>query len=107
MSSGIVRELSNVRHVLELKRSLIFLSMLDKVGCSIRVKFSVLKAIKRSTVLIKVDMPNGLYLLYGTAIFRDVGIAKNQFQDKTLLWLWVGINPQPMGLFKPKPNKIV
>ena len=85
MSSGIVRELSNVRHVPELKRNLIFLSMLDKVGCSIRVKFSVLKAITGSTVLMKVDMSNDLYVLYGTVIFRDVGIAKNHIQDKTLL----------------------
>ena len=88
MSSGIVRELSNVRHVPELKRNLIFLSMLDKVGCSIRVKLSVLKAITGSTILMKVDMSNGFYVLYhlyGTAIFCDVGIAKNHIQDKTLL----------------------
>lgn len=41
--NGIIRELPNVRHVPELKRNLISLSILNEVGCSIRVKASVLK----------------------------------------------------------------
>lgn len=32
MNDGIVRELSNIKHVPELKRNFIYLSMLDKVG---------------------------------------------------------------------------
>ena len=37
MSDGIIRELDNVRHILELKRNLISLSMFDKAGCCIRL----------------------------------------------------------------------
>lgn len=63
MYDGIIRELSNMRHVSELERNLISLSMLNKVGCSIRVKSSMMKVIKESIVLMKSDMSNGLYIL--------------------------------------------
>lgn len=60
MHNGIIRELPNVRHVPELKRSLISLSILDEPGCTIRVKASVLKFFKGFMVLMKGDMSNGL-----------------------------------------------
>lgn len=80
------RELSNVRHVLELKRNLISLSMLDKAGCCIRVESSLLKVIKGYIVLMKCDMSNGLYILQGIVISGDASVAENQIQDKTLPW---------------------
>ena len=86
MRDSIIRELDNVRHIPELKRNLISLSMLDKAGCSIRVESSSLKVIKRTLVLIKGEMPHVLYIMQGTAISRDAGVVKNQEQDKTLLW---------------------
>lgn len=76
---GTIRELHNVRHIPELKRNLIFLSMLvDKVGCVIKMVPSVLRVIKGSLVLMKGDMSNGLYVLQGTALTGDVNVAENQ-----------------------------
>lgn len=51
--NGIIRELSHVRHVPELKRNLICLSMLNKAGCVIRLESSMLKVIKGFMVLMK------------------------------------------------------
>lgn len=50
---GIIRELSRVRHVPELKRNLIFLIFLDKVGFMITTESNILKVIKGSIVLMK------------------------------------------------------
>ncbi|KAH9704893.1 Integrase catalytic domain-containing protein [Citrus sinensis] len=86
MSDGIIRELDNVRHIPELKRNLISLSMLDKAGCSIKLELSSLKVIKGSFILMKGEMQNGLYILQGIAISGDAGVVENQEQDKTLLW---------------------
>ena len=63
MSDGIIRELHNVRHIPELKRNLISLSMLDKAGCCIRLESSSLKVIKGSLILMKGVMQHGLYIL--------------------------------------------
>ena len=84
MSSGIVRELSNVRHVPELKRNLISPSMPDKIGCSIRVKSSVLKVVTGSTVLMKGDINNGLYALRGIVVTCKVSLSKLKL-NKSLL----------------------
>ena len=85
-SDGIIRELDNVRHIPELKRNLISLSMLDKAWCSIRLESGSLKVIKGSLVLMKGEMHHGLYILQGTTISGDVGVVEKQEQDKTLLW---------------------
>lgn len=89
MHDGIIRELINVRHVLEPKKNLmnlISLSMLDKARCSIRVESKVLKVLKGSMVLMKGDMANGLHILQEKTISYDVNIAQNQIQDKTYSW---------------------
>ncbi|KAH9752684.1 hypothetical protein KPL71_014795 [Citrus sinensis] len=86
MSDGIIRELDNVRHIPELKRNLISLSMLDKAGCCIRLESSSLKVIKGSLILMKGVMQHGLYILQGSAITGDVGVVIKQELDKTLLW---------------------
>lgn len=85
MYDGKIRELSNMRHVSELERNLISLSMLNKVGCSIRVKSSMMKVIKESMVLMKSDMSNGLYILQGIALSSDVSVIENHIHDKILL----------------------
>lgn len=41
-----VREIKQVRHVLDLKRILISLEMLDQIGCSIKVEYGELRIVK-------------------------------------------------------------
>lgn len=85
LSNDTIRGIINVKHVPKLKRNLISLSMLDKIGCSIRVESSILKIVKRSIVLMKGDMINGLHIVQCTVKSGHAGIGKNQVQDKILL----------------------
>lgn len=80
MSNGTIRELYDVRHVPELKRNLISLSILDKRGRNIKVESSVLKVIRGSTVLMKSYMSDGLNVLYGTTKTSDVNVAMNHIK---------------------------
>ena len=60
MHDGIIKELPIVRHVPELKKNLISLSILNEAGCTIRVQASVLKFFKGFMVLMKGDISNDL-----------------------------------------------
>ncbi|KAH9763957.1 hypothetical protein KPL70_001353 [Citrus sinensis] len=64
MLDGTIRELPNVRHIPDLKRNLISLGMLDKMGCVIKLESGTLK---------------------GSVVTGDVGVS-NQNLNKTLLW---------------------
>ncbi|KAH9780126.1 hypothetical protein KPL71_007968 [Citrus sinensis] len=85
MLDGTIRELANVRHVPDLKRNLISLGMLDKMGCVIKLESGILKVLKGSMVLMKGNLDNGLYVLQGSVVTGDVGVS-NQNLNKTLLW---------------------
>ncbi|KAH9648835.1 hypothetical protein KPL70_025759 [Citrus sinensis] len=85
MLDGMTRELANVRHVPDLKRNLISLGMLDKMGCLVKLESGTLKVMRGSMVLMKGSLSNGLYVLQGTAITGAVGVS-NQSLDKTMMW---------------------
>ena len=85
MLDGTIRELTNVRHIPDLKRNLISLGMLDRMGCVIKLESGTLKVIKGSMVLMKGNLDNGLYVLQGSVVTGDVGVS-NQNLNKTLLW---------------------
>ena len=63
MLDGMTRELANVRHVPDLKRNLISLGMLDKMGCLVKMESGTLKVMSGSIVLMKGSLSNGLYVL--------------------------------------------
>ena len=63
MQDDIERTLTNVRHIPELKRNLIFLGTLDMTSCTIKVENGVSKVYKGSLVVMKGVRVNSLYLL--------------------------------------------
>lgn len=65
---GLIRSLTNVRYVLELKRNLVSLGELDKVGYSYKSDKGVRKVSKGSMVKLKGTLTNGLYVLKCTTI---------------------------------------
>ncbi|KAH9779667.1 hypothetical protein KPL71_007786 [Citrus sinensis] len=85
MLDGMTRELVNVRHVPDLKRNLISLGMLDKMGCLVKLESGTLKVMRGSMVLMKGSLSNGLYVLQGTAVTWAIGVS-NQSLDKTMMW---------------------
>ena len=60
------RELKQVRYVPELKRNLISLGMMDKMGCSIKAEDGKIKVLNKGEVIMKGVRRNGLYVLVGS-----------------------------------------
>lgn len=58
--------------MLDLKRNLISLGMLDKMGRLVKLESSTLKVIKTSMVVKKGSKINGLYLLEGSIVTCDL-----------------------------------
>lgn len=52
----------------ELKRNLIFLGMLDKIRCIVKLEYNTLRVMKKSMVLMKGDVNTGIYVLQRTAL---------------------------------------
>ncbi|KAJ4724837.1 Retrovirus-related Pol polyprotein from transposon TNT 1-94 [Melia azedarach] len=86
MYDGVCRELQNVRYVPELKRNLISLGMVDRLGCSYKAENGVLKVVKGSLVIIKGIRKNGLYILQGNTVCGEAAISGEERKDKTLIW---------------------
>lgn len=75
--------LREVRYILELKRNLISLEMLDKVGYSIKTHLGMLKITKVSHNVIEIN--NCMYTLIGKIVIGEAFLAKKQL-DKVTLW---------------------
>ncbi|KAH9697198.1 hypothetical protein KPL71_023512 [Citrus sinensis] len=85
MYDGMVRELTQVRHVPELKRNLISIGMLDQIDCVIKAEKKILKVVKGSIVIMKGTKLNGLYSLNGQTTVGEASVTKNS-EDKARLW---------------------
>ena len=63
LHDGMERMLTNVRYVLDLKRNLISLGMIDSMGCTIKIDNRTLKILKGAMIVMKGLRKNGLYAL--------------------------------------------
>ncbi|KAG8500272.1 hypothetical protein CXB51_004359 [Gossypium anomalum] len=89
MFDGVVRTLSDVRHVPELKRNLISLSTLDSKGYRYTVESGVLKISKGSLVVMKGQRKIvKLYVLQGSAVTGDTAVASSSLSDDDITKLW-------------------
>ncbi|KAG8480600.1 hypothetical protein CXB51_024784 [Gossypium anomalum] len=89
MFDGVVRTLSDVRHVPELKRNLISLSTLDSKWYRYTVKSGVLKISKGSLVVMKGKRKTAkLYVLQGSTITGDAVVASSFSSDDDIAKLW-------------------
>ncbi|TXG59999.1 hypothetical protein EZV62_014572 [Acer yangbiense] len=86
MHDGVIKTLSNVRFVPDLKRNLISLGVLDASGFCYKAQNGTLKVTKGSLVVMKAEKKNGLYLLNGVAVTGSVAISSPIIDDKTSLW---------------------
>jgi len=84
---GVVRTLTNVRHVLNLKRNLISLGTLESNGCKYFVEGGVLKVSKGALVLMKGTRRGSLYILQGSTVTSSVVVTSVPSNvDLTKLW---------------------
>jgi len=78
MHDGIVRILSNVRHVPNLKRNLISLGTLDSNGYKFPAEGGVLRVSKGSLVVMKGKKVDTLYILQGSTVMPLCQCQKTQ-----------------------------
>ena len=75
MFDGIVRVLSNVRHVLDLRKNLISLGVLDDLGYSYSSKGGIIKITKGALTVMKGQKVSTLYKLIGNTVVRRVVVT--------------------------------
>ncbi|GJU70105.1 retrovirus-related pol polyprotein from transposon TNT 1-94 [Tanacetum coccineum] len=87
MHDGVVRTITGVRHVRDLKRNLISLNTLETNGCKYSGEGGVMKIFKGALVLMKAIQSGGLYVLQGTVVYGTVGVATSKASlDDSKLW---------------------
>ena len=79
MHDGIIRTLTEVRHVPELKKNIISIGIMDGKGFKCSTENGVMKIQKGSTIVMKGIKRGNLYILQGTTCIEDglVVVASN------------------------------
>ncbi|KAJ4976637.1 hypothetical protein NE237_001743 [Protea cynaroides] len=85
---GIVRTLTDVRHIPDLKKNLISLSTLNSIGCSYTGGGGALKVSKGSLVVMKGNKVNNLYVLQGSTVTGSADVSSSSDSDKDTTHLW-------------------
>ncbi|KAK2985063.1 hypothetical protein RJ640_022941 [Escallonia rubra] len=88
MHDGIVRTLTDVRHVPELRKNLISLGTLDSNGCSYRAAGRVMRIMKGALVMMKGLKQNSLYLSKRSTVTGAAATASSSDIDSNTTKLW-------------------
>ena len=88
MYDGVVRTLSDVRHVPDLKTNLLSLGVFDSQGYKYTGEGGVLTIYKGAFVFIKGKMVNGLYMLQESTIIGSTAISSSSDLDSDNTYLW-------------------
>jgi hypothetical protein len=83
MFDGVIRTLTDVRHIPDLKRNLISLGALDSLGCRWSTAGGVLSVSQGSQMIMQGMKSGNLYLLQGTCVLGDVHATG---EEQTRLW---------------------
>ncbi|KAG8490704.1 hypothetical protein CXB51_013774 [Gossypium anomalum] len=87
--NGVVRTLSDIQHVPELKRNLILSSTLDSKGYRYIAKSEVLKISKSSLIVMKEQRKAAkLYVLQGSTVTGDAAVTSSSFSNDDITKLW-------------------
>ena len=88
MFDGVVRVLSNVKHVLDLRKNLISSRVLDNLGYSYSLKGRIMKITKGVLMVMKGQKLSTLYRLIGNTVVGRVVVTTpvESSTDNTKLW---------------------
>ena len=88
MFNGVVRVLSNVRHVPDLRKNLISLGVLDDLGYSYSSNGGIMKITKGALMVMKGQKVSTLYRLIGNIVVGRVAVTTlvESSIDDTKLW---------------------
>ena len=85
MHDGIMRTLTGVRHVPELKKNMLSLSAFDSAGYQYSLKCGALKVVRGVLVIMKGIKHNGLYELQGEIVTEFAAKTSDAFVRKSKL----------------------
>uniref|UniRef100_A0A803PRA4 Retrovirus-related Pol polyprotein from transposon TNT 1-94-like beta-barrel domain-containing protein n=1 Tax=Cannabis sativa TaxID=3483 RepID=A0A803PRA4_CANSA len=85
IDNGRITKLDKVRHVLEIKRNLISISMLDQDGCVVRVEKGKLRVIRGDKTIIEWSIVNGIYVLQENTLKDQENVASRDGVHKTIV----------------------
>ena len=88
MYDGIVRTLTNVRHVPDLKKNLISLGTLESIGCRYSGGDGVLKITRGALVVMKAHRSGTLYILQGSTVTGAAAVSTSSLSDTDITKLW-------------------
>ena len=84
MHDGIVRTLTNVRHVPDLKKNLISLGTLEALGCKYTAEGGVMKVSRSALIVMKACRSGSLYILQGTTVTGSVAVSLSSLSDSDI-----------------------
>lgn len=87
MHDGVVRTLTDVRHVLKLKKNLISLRTFDDIRCKYTTVCGVMKISRGAMTVMKGKKMNTLYHLLGETVTETATISSGE-SDSNLTQLW-------------------
>jgi len=87
MHDGVVRTLTEVRHVPDMSKNLISLTTLDLGGCQFVGGDGVLKVVKGALVVMKAHLFGRLYVLQGSTVIGTAAVSSSM-SDSEVTRLW-------------------
>ncbi|KAK4589439.1 hypothetical protein RGQ29_020135 [Quercus rubra] len=88
MYDGVVRTLSNVRHMPDLRKNILSLGIFNSQGYKYTSEGGVLRISKGGLVFIKGKLVNSLYMLQGsTTVVKDHGVGEQVELEVEALWV--------------------
>lgn len=89
MFDGVIRTLTDVRHIPELKQNPISLSTLDSKGYKYTGECGVIKVSRRALVVMKRQKNSiQLYILRGSIVTGDIAISISSLTNEEVTKLW-------------------
>ncbi|XP_073111292.1 uncharacterized mitochondrial protein AtMg00300-like [Elaeis guineensis] len=88
MHDGIVRTLTQVRHVPDLKKNLISLGTLEANGCKYSAEGGVLRVCRGALILMKAKRSSTLYTLMGTTVTGAAAATSPSMSESEVTKLW-------------------
>ena len=86
MFDGVVRDLTNVRYVPQMKKNIISVGVVESKGLNVTLENGILKLTKGSLVVMKGIRNRNLYYLKGSIVTASLTASVVSNEDATQLW---------------------
>ena len=82
------KNLTNVRHVLDSIKNLIYLGMLETLGCKCTTENGIMKVSKGALVIMKACRSDSLYILQRSTVTGSVVVSSSSLSNSGITKLW-------------------